>query len=119
MGILDKLFKEHNFPVRLYSEIRKNFNHNYVRDNEMEANFVDSLPLNFKQEIAYYIYEDVRTKVGWLKDKRQKFTAWICPLLVPHTYSPGEFVYYEGEEIKAIYFARNGIANYVLPQYMN
>ena len=115
MGMLDKLFMEHNFPVRLYSEIRKNFNHNYVKDNQMEAAFVDSLPLNFKQEISYYIYEELRTNVKWLKGKRQKFLSWICPLLAPQTYSPGEFVYYEGETIVAIYFARCGTANYVLP----
>ena len=97
MGELDTLFKQYKFPVRLYSEIRNNFRHNLLADKQKEASFVESLPLTFKQRIAYYIYAPMRDHVNWLKGKKENFLAWICPLLWPCSYCPNELVYYEAD----------------------
>ncbi len=69
MGMLDKLFNNYRFPVQLYSKIRNNIVHNYLNDEQSESMFVESLPLNLKQNIANYIYEPMRTKFDWLKGK--------------------------------------------------
>ena len=40
-------------------------------------------------------------------------------MLWPHSYAPGEFIFYEDELIENIYFIKGGSANYVLPQFFN
>ena len=48
-AILDRLYKEHTFPIKLYSELKKNLRHNYLKDMKAVAEFVEDLPLNFRQ----------------------------------------------------------------------
>jgi hypothetical protein len=59
--VLDKLHKEHSFPLHLYSRIRKNLKSNYIKDVQKESEFVEDLPLTLKRELAGYIYSEVYT----------------------------------------------------------
>ena len=97
MVVLDRLYKEHMFPLDLYSRIRKNLKYNYIKDVQKESDFVEDLPLTLKQQLSTFIYEQVYTQVDFLKDKNSNFISWVCPLLRSKVASPKEFVYYEGD----------------------
>ena len=70
MNMLDELYREHLFPLKLYADIRKNIQQNYKMDAEGINDFVDDLPLDFKQKIAIYIYKDMVEEVKYLKGKK-------------------------------------------------
>ena len=77
--------------------------------------FVDDLPLDFKQEMSLYIYDEYTQKISFLKSKKKNFIAWICPNFKVRVTTPKEYVYYEGESIEDIFFLKSGSAHYVLP----
>lgn len=70
MEMLDKLYKEFLFPITLYAEIRKNIEQNYMRDLQAVSEFVEDLPVNFKQSISIHIYKDVVKSVTFLRGKK-------------------------------------------------
>lgn len=115
--MLDRLHKEHTFPLPLYSQIKKNIRSNYIRDIKSVSDFVEELPLNLKHLISLHIYKEVYQKVDFLKSKKKSFISWICPLLKAVVASPLEYIFYEGDKINNIYFLKNGLCDYVLPKY--
>lgn len=119
MIVLDRLHKEHIFPISLYSRIRKNLKSNYIKDVQKESEFVEDLPLTLKQELVRYVYEQVYTNVDFLKTKSSLFISWICPVLKTWATSPSEFIYYEGDVITRIFFVKSGSCDFVLPKYLN
>ena len=68
--MLDKLYKEYLFPIRLYADIRKNIEQNYMRDLQAVSEFVEDLPVNFKQRISIHIYKDLVQSVAFLRGKK-------------------------------------------------
>ena len=52
-----------------------------------------------------------------MKNKKEEFISWICPLLKTVVASPLEYVYYEGDKIMHIYFLKDGGCDFVLPKY--
>ena len=119
MVVLDRLLKEHDFPLSLYSRIKKNLKYNFMKDVQCVSEFVEDLPLNLKQQLSCHIYESLYTQVDFLKSKSQTFISWICPILKTTVASPKEYIFYEGDEINRIYFVKGGKCDYVLPKYTN
>lgn len=119
MVVLEKLYKEHDFPLPLFSKIKKNLKFNYTQDLRSVNKFVEDLPHNLKTELSVYIYEKVYRQVDFLKGKSKAFISWICPMLKMFVATPKEYIYYEGDEITKIYFIKNGHCFYVLPKYQN
>ena len=70
MDMLDRLYKEYVFPLKLYADIRKNIMNNYMRDIEAVSQFVEDLPLDFKQRISVYLYKDMVDEVKFLIGKK-------------------------------------------------
>ena len=119
MVILERLHKEHDFPLLLFSNIKKNLKFNYTQDLRSVNQFVEELPHNLKTELSIYIYEKVYMQVDFLKNKSKSFISWICPMLKMNVVTPKEYVFYEGDEIQKIFFLRSGLCHYVLPKYQN
>ena len=69
MQVLDRLYKEHSFPLRLYSQIKKNIKFNFLKDVKSVSDFVEDLPLNLRQQLSCHIYERLYTQVDFLKSK--------------------------------------------------
>lgn len=59
MHVLERLHKDHEFPMDLYAKLRQNIKYNYSDDMEEINNYVQNLPYNLKTELAIYIYEKV------------------------------------------------------------
>lgn len=47
------------------------------------------------------------------------YIAWICPLFKQFILMEREYLYFEGDEINAMYFLKTGNCGYVLPKYEN
>jgi len=45
--------------------------------------FVESQPHKLKLNLSLGIYKKVYENIDFLKDKKDNFKAWICPLLKP------------------------------------
>ena len=69
MKILDRLAVEHEVPEELYSKIKKSLMSNYVKDMESESNFVGELPTTLREQLSVHIYEQLYTRVDFLKRK--------------------------------------------------
>ena len=117
--VLDKLYKENEFPSELYSMIKKNLKFNYTDDIRSTNQFIEDLPHNLRTDLSIYIYEKVYQQVDFLKKKTKAYISWICPLLKPLVTTPKEYVFYEGDEVTRIFFLKNGSCNYVLPKFTN
>ena len=119
MVVLERLHREHEFPLLLFSKIKKNLKFNYTQDLRSVNTFVEELPHNLKTELSIYIYEKVYMQVDFLRTKSKSFISWICPMLKMSVVTPKEYVVYEGDEIQKIFFLRSGQCHYVLPKYQN
>lgn len=119
MAILDRLYKENEFPIVLFSKIKKNLKFNYTQDIKSVNKFIEELPHNLRTDLSIYIYEKVYKRVDFLKKRSKAFISWICPQLKPLVTTPKEYVYYEGDEVTKIYFLKNGSCDFVLPKFVN
>lgn len=99
INILDNLFGEHDFPIELFSKIKKNIKFNYTQDDKRINSFMEDLPMNLRTELSVYVYEPIYRKVAFLNHRSKAFIAWICPMLKPKVTTPTEYVYYEGDEV--------------------
>lgn len=81
--------------------------------------FLDQLPLNLKLEVAPFIHEQTYRNIQFIRQQSSSFINWICPLLVPVIHAPGEFIYFERDEVTCIYFFKAGSAGMVLPRHQN
>ena len=75
------------------------------------------MPGNLRTELSIYVYEQIYKKIGYLNNRSKNFIAWICPMLKPKVTTPNEMVYYEGDEVTAIYFIKSGMCDFILPKY--
>lgn len=119
MVVLDRLYKDHDFPLALYSKIKKTLKYNYTQDLRSVGEFVEDLPHNLKNELSVHIYETLYKEVDFLKEKSEIFISWICPMMKGSVATPNEYIFYEGDDITKIYFIRTNFCYYVLPKYQN
>ena len=47
------------------------------------------------------------------------FISWVCPRLKPMIDSPGQYIYFEGDDVQCIYFLKEGKCGTVLPRHRN
>merc|ERR1712118_199854 len=80
---------------------------------------VNELPQGLKLEVSLFIHEDTYKKISFLNESSSSFIAWICPLLRPLLSTPGEYIYFEADEISCIYFLKAGDCGFVLPRHNN
>ena len=99
MVVLDRLYKDHDFPLNLYSKIKKCLKYNYTQDLRSVGEFVEELPHNLKNELSIHIYETLYKEVDFLKAKSENFISWICPMMKVFVATPNEYVFYEGDDI--------------------
>ena len=52
-------------------------------------------------------------------DQPHSFIAWICPKLKPYMNSDNDFIYFEGDEVKDLFFIKQGQCGFVLPKHGN
>lgn len=81
--------------------------------------FVDELPHQLKNEISLYLHEENFNTMKFLKTQSMSYIAWICPLFKQYNIMDNEYLYFEGDEITAIYFLKTGNCGYVLPKFEN
>lgn len=103
--------------MRLYAEIKKNIKSNYLKDMRAISDFVADLPMNFRQELSVHIYNEYTQQVSFLRGKKESFNGFICPNFQTLVTAPEEYIFYEGEDIRDIYFMKKGKAYMILPQY--
>jgi len=117
--ILNRIYKEFYLPLVLYERVKKSLKYKFNKDIDDLTEFVKELPQNLKLEVALFIYESTYRKIPFLRDQSYTFINWICPLLFPIIHSPGEYIYFEGDEVECIYFLKSGNAGMVLPRHQN
>lgn len=66
-----------------------------------------------------FIHENTYKKITFLKKQSAMFISWICPRLKPMIDSPGQYIYFEGDEVQCIYFLKQGKCGTVLPRHRN
>ena len=66
-----------------------------------------------------YIHEERYKAIKFFKGKNRSFITWICPLLKPICFAENQNIFFEGDDIKSIFFLSKGNAGYVLPKYEN
>jgi len=54
--------------------------------------------------VTILIFEKVFKQINYFKDKQISFIAWVCPLLKHLVKMDDQYIFYEGDEISAIYF---------------
>ena len=69
MSVLDRLFKAHQVPQTLYSQIKKNIKFNHIEDKKSVSDFVEDLPLDLKTPLSIHIYREVYSNVDFLKNR--------------------------------------------------
>ena len=61
------------------------------------TNLIKSLPEHQKMRMSLYVYENIYTKINFIKGKCIQFISWICPLLMPRFYENHEYITLEGD----------------------
>ena len=89
----------------------------YQQFPDEQYDFVECLPRKLKMDVSMYLNESKFSRVNFLSNKSQKFLYWICPRLEYILYEANEYVYFEDDDVDAIYFVIGGTAHYVLPQF--
>lgn len=77
------------------------------------------MPHNLRTDLSFYVYNDLISKLNFLKGKSKKFISWMCPLLELLVTTPREFIYYEGDQVTKMYFIKAGSCDFVLPKFLN
>ena len=70
-------------------------------------------------DVSYYIFEKTFKEIEFFRDRPYSLITWICPLLRPMVKCKDEYIFYEDDHVKSIYFFQNGNAGYVLPRHKN
>ena len=105
--------------MKLYERVKKSVHYKQHKANEEMIGFIDELPNNLKLEVSMFIHENTYKKIMFLRSKSATFISWICPRLKPMIYSPGQYIYFEGDEVICIYFLNEGSCGSVLPRHQN
>ena len=106
--VLNRIYKEHFLPMKLYERVKKSLKYKFSKDTDDLVEFVNELPQHLKLEVALFIHESAFRKIDFIRDQSPSFINWICPLLIPLIQSPGEYIYFEGDEFSSIYFLKSG-----------
>ena len=117
-NLLDSLHEDYNFDIKLYAQVKKNLESNFMDDAKNVSALMETLPLNLKHQMSVAMYRPIYEKIDVLKDKSSSFISWICPLLKLKPVSPGETLFYEGGKVNNIYFVKEGTFYYCLRKFL-
>lgn len=117
--VLNSINMKYNLPIKVYERVKRTLHYRYNKANEELIEFIDELPNNLKLEVSMFIHENTYKKITFLKRQSAMFISWICPRLKPMIDSPGQYIYFEGDEVQCIYFLKNGKCGTVLPRHRN
>ena len=115
--VLNRIYKEYCLPLKLYERVKKSLKYKFNKDTDDLVDFVNELPQNLKLEVALFIHESAFRKIEFIRDQTTSFINWICPNLIPMIHSPGEYIYFERDDVNCIYFMKAGNAGMVLPRH--
>lgn len=65
------------------------------------------------------MFRNIYKRVEYLRNTSSHFIAWICPILRFVNPIKHEYIYYEGDDIKHLYFNVQGTNAFVLPKFNN
>lgn len=117
--MLKKIHQEHGLPFKIYERVKKSFLHRQNEANQELIDFINQLPNDLKLEVSMFIHEETYKQIYFLRRQSRMFIAWICPLLKPMVDTPGQYIYFEGDEVQCIYFLKEGKCGMVLPRHKN
>ena len=69
MSVLNRLYNQTEFPQELYTKIKKHIQYNHKADRKEISTFVEDLPIDLKTPLSIHIYEDVYTRIEFLKNQ--------------------------------------------------
>lgn len=116
---LNRLHQIYNPPLALYTKLKQSLKTSIVKDVREENEFFNRLPHNLQNELAFYMYEDTKLHVRFLRNKSKIFVNWLCPLLRVRVATLQENVTQEGDDVSEIYFLKSGNCSFVLPKHDN
>jgi hypothetical protein len=119
IGIVNRIYKEYFLPLELYERLKKSVKYDLMQDRNEINTFVEELPHKLKLEVSLFIHENLYKRIDILKGRSSAFIAWICPLLKSSLFYKEQYIFFEGDDITAIYFMTKGKAGFVLPKYKN
>lgn len=115
--VLNRIYKDYYLPLKVYERVKKSLKYKFSKDTEELVEFVNELPQNLKLEVALFIHESAFRRIDFIREQSSSFINWICTNLIPMIHSPGEYIYFEGDDINCIYFMKAGNAGMVLPRH--
>jgi len=109
MERLKAFISQRNLPDELQSRIRGYYEYIYEKKWGMdEMEFVQTLPQGLKQEVSLYLKRSMVSKIP-LFDKLPDFLVKELALgLESVIYTPGEYIFCEGEQANEMYFVIKG-----------
>lgn len=117
---LEQIYKENSIPHDLFLQCKRHFQYNRISTDDIEIeNFLEELPHHLKAQFVLYIHEERYKAIKFFKGKNRSFITWICPQLKPICFAENQNIFFEGDDIKNIFFLSKGNAGYVLPKYEN
>lgn len=106
---LNQIKVKNKISENLYQNIRSALNHDTSKDREMFNNFIDSLPLHLKLDLAMEVHNISFQEYTLFSDIGSKsFLIWIGHHLQSEFLQKGQMLYLEGDEIDNFYFMTSG-----------
>lgn len=118
--ILQKIYLQRAIPHNMFIDCKRHLemNKSIQSDKEM-VSFLDEFPDALRSQMILYVYEHKYNGIDFFKGKSRTYITWICPLLTPTCFAQHQNIFFEGDEIRHVYFLSSGKAEFVLPGYNN
>ncbi|KAF0718990.1 Aste57867_1353 [Aphanomyces stellatus] len=107
--------KERRLPKPLCSRIRRYFDF-YMSQKEIadESAFLEDLSDDLRTQLVLHLNRDVVSKISFFSHQDDACVSYLMGILYQECCTPGEYIFYEGEYGRHMYFLVKGIVEVVI-----
>lgn len=106
---LSSFSKSRGLPTDLRNEIYEYYKYKWQTNKGFdESVFLHDLPSGLSKKVTFHLRREAIEKIDLFADVPDKFTEQLALMLEPKIYTPGEFVFYQGDSGSDMYFIISG-----------
>lgn len=106
---LATLTKLRKLPLQLQRKIRDYYT--YMFNQKLgydESKFLEGLPKSLQLEVSMHLKKEALEKIPLFTNKHQSFLKEVALHLTPQVFTPGDYIFREGDEGQEMYFVVSG-----------
>ena len=104
--LLNRLQEEYCLPLTLYENTKQSICYQNKTDMDQIMKFIDRLPNDLRVEMSFFVFEKTFQNLSFFKGRSISFIAWICPLLKSLAKSNDQYIFFEEDDVRCIYFLK-------------